>query len=190
MRIKSYCFAYLIVCIYNLFCMEHQKYDYLKSAPFKERMKIAAAWVQECSPIVEIGGAGNPMSKYLKNTKVIVIDPEISRKDDEMAVHIRADFEHWKGQAELENTKYAVIIMALDLNMQCRGWNKLCDLIDGSSKTVIEYSSEYKRAKKQLKDIEKNVLKKRTLVEEFDFSDYNFGKYRSVYPYRTMICLE
>lgn len=164
--------------------------SYLTSQPFKARLELAASWMDDCPIIVEIGGGSNPINKYVTGKRVIVIDPEIKRHDEGSVSHIRKNFENWDDAGELNGKKYAVLLMGLELKMQDGGWHKLFGLIDGSHKAVIEYSVTYKLAKQQVKDIKKNSPKQIIKECDFDFSEKDFSKYKEVFPYRKMICLQ
>lgn len=77
-------------------------------------------------------------------------------------------------------------------NMPEHGWKKLFALVEGSEKTVIEYSATFRKGKKQVKNITANTTKEITLAKDFDFSKEqelptNYDKFT---PYRTMFCLE
>ena len=72
---------------------------------------------------------------------------------------------------DIKKQQYAVVILGLALdNMPTHGWNQLYDLIDGSEKTVIEYSATYRPAKKQFKNIIASITKEKIAEKEFDFS--------------------
>ena len=144
-----------------------QKWDYTKSAAFKkERQERVAQMVQSCDTIVEIGGGQTPISGFLsKDKKVIVIDPRIKRKEEDNVTHLSMGFEKWN------------VILGLHLQMPDGAWKKLHELIDRSSITVIEYSAQDKRAKKQFKDIKSSCTSKQWAEpEEFEISSQELAK--------------
>ena len=172
--------------------MEHKKkkHTYLQSKPFKERLEMAATWVTGCDCVIEIGGARNPISNYIKGIPITVIDPEIRTSERGLVTHIAKRFEHWQEPESIKTQKYAVVIMGLELYMQDNGWQKLYDLINRSDRTIIEYSVQYKVAKRQVKAIVKSVDKEVTNHHEWDLSAHDFSKFAVVHPLRRMICLE
>ncbi len=196
MKLNYPIFTIILVVTTNSYCVKnkknsHKSYKYLQSEPFKERSRLAAQWVKDIDTVVEIGGGQNPISKYTSaDQKIIVIDPEIKRKEEHNITHIGKLFENWDGAGEINGKKYAVIILGLELKMQQDGWNKLFDLINNSQKTVIEYSVTFKTAKNQVKDILNNTDKKITETKDFDLSNHNYKDCPIIYPLRTIICLE
>ncbi len=155
-----------------------QKWDYLKSGAFKKaRQERVAQMVQYCDTIIEIGGGQTPMSGFLpKDKKVIVIDPRIKRKEEENITHLSMGFEKWHEQPV--STNYAVIILGLRLQMPDGAWQRLHDLIERSSMTVIEHSAQDKCAKKQFKDIKSSCTKDWASPEEFEISGQELAKYK------------
>jgi hypothetical protein len=167
------------------------EYPYLDAKIFQERHKAAAELIKDCPIIVEVGGGRNSMACHVGPTqKVIVIDPTIKKRDDERIICVPKKFEEWQGLRDLQEQRYAVVILGLALKMPDHGWNKFFEMINGSELTIIEYSTTYRDAKQQIKAILKNVNK--TVISEriFDFSqEEELKDYDKVNPYRKMICL-
>ncbi|CAN5148320.1 hypothetical protein BH09DEP1_BH09DEP1_6520 [soil metagenome] len=146
-----------IILITSLNAHACEKNSCLVSSVFKKkRQERVAKMVESCDTIVEIGGAGVAMSGFLsKDKKVIVIDPEIRRKEEENVTHVPKKFQDWNEWPK--STNYAVVILGLKLVMPDGGWIKLYELIQGSAITVIEYDAQSKKARKQFKDIRSSV---------------------------------
>lgn len=164
-----------------------QKWACHTSAAFKKaRQERVAQMVAACDLIVEIGGAGAPMSGFVaKDKTVIVIDPKIKRKEEANFTHVPKLFEKWEEQPLSKN--YAVVILGLQLKMPDGAWKKLHALIDGSSLTIIEYSAQNKEARKQFKDIQKSVSKDWKDPVEFEINGYAKHK-GQVLNHRVMQC--
>jgi hypothetical protein len=166
-----------------------QKWPYLQSPAFKKaRQERVAHMVAECDTIVEIGGAGAPMSGFLsKDKKVIVIDPNIKRKEEGNITHIPKPFERWDEQPSSRN--YAVVILGMQLVMPDGAWKKLHTLIDGSALTIIEYSAVNKQARKQFKDIQNSVCKEWLEPVEFEINGFASDEHnRRVFNHRVLQC--
>lgn len=166
-----------------------QKWSYLKSAAFKKaRQERVAQMVAACDMIVEIGGAGVPMSGFVaKDKKVIVIDPEIRRKEEINITHVPKPFEKWDEQPMSKN--YAVVILGLQLKMPDGAWKKLHALIEGSALTIIEYSVQNKKARKQFKDIQKSVSKDWKDPIKFKINGYELAQYKTqILTHRVIHC--
>lgn len=166
-----------------------KKFDYLRSKAFSSRFSIAAQWVKDCDIIIEIGGGNNSIDQVIRDKTVIVIDPAIKRKEEKNLIYFPKNFEYWNNYELFDNKKYAVVILGMDLKLSEIGWKKLFDLINKSEKTVIEYSTTFKDAKKQKKHILNNTNKSITQEKELDFSG-SFNKEQYANPYRKIICLE
>ena len=153
-----------------------QKWPHLASGAFKKaRQEKVAQWVSGCDTIVEIGGAGVPMSGFVpKDKKVIVIDPLIKRKEESNVTHIPKAFQDWNEQPSSKN--YAVVILGLELVMPDGAWKKLHELIEGSAITVIEYAAANKEARKQFKDIQKSVSKSWEAPQEIEIAGYELDE--------------
>lgn len=166
---------FILFFSYNAFSC--QKWPYLKSAAFKKaRQERVAQIVSACDTIIEIGGAGTPMSDFAhKDQTVIVIDPDIKRKEEGTIRHLSFGFEKWKEWPISKN--YAVVILGLHLIMPDGAWRKLYDLIEGSAITVIEYSAHNTEAKKQFKDIKKSVTKAWAEPQEIEINGHELAKY-------------
>lgn len=181
-------------CLYLILITSHSsvlasQWPYLASQPFKQRQKIALEWSADCDTIIEIGGAGTPIDNFVANKNIIVVDPAIAHRENDNVLHVRAKFEDWYKKDLISSNNYAVLILGLALDkMKENGWSKLYELIDNSSKTIIEYSTTYKSAKKQIKSIKKNINKSCVEEHELDLSNYDFSKYKKVNPHRK-ICL-
>lgn len=190
-------FAFSMLLVFagaSLLCApkKNNKSDYLSSPAFKQRLVEAAKWVADVPTIIEVGGGKNPLDAYVQQSKLVVIDPEIKRKeDDERIIHVGKGFEQaWEKEIAFDDQRFAVVIMGLELKMPDHGWNKLYDYIERSEKTVIEWSVQYSLAKTLLKTILKNTTKQITQEKEFDFSQENWADLPEAYPLRKMICLE
>lgn len=168
-----------------------KKYNYLVSAPFRERLVLAAKWTDDCDVIVEIGGGDAPLSAVVTDHReVIVIDPVVKKIRDDKKHHIRKAFQHWSGEDMLKDKKYAVVLLGLELAMPPSGWNKLYDLINNAHKTVIEHSTTYKKAKKQFQNICESTTTYVVMEKEFDFSKEDWTEFVSVHPFRKMSLLQ
>lgn len=181
---KKYFFIVLIISLYAQAC---QKWPYLQSPAFKmARQQRVAKMIASCDTIIEIGGAGSPISGFLSpDKKVIVIDPEIRRKEEGSIKHIPIGFEKWDERPT--STNYAVVILGLELVMPDGAWSKLHDLINGSAMTVIEYSAQNKEARKQFKDIKKSVVKEWLEPEEFEINGHELAQFKGhVFNHRVL----
>lgn len=167
-----------------------QKWPYLQSSAFKKaRQERVAQMVAGCDMVVEIGGAGAPMSGFLdKKTQVIVIDPEIKRKEEGNVKHIPIGFEKWDERPISKN--YAVVILGLQLEMPDGAWQKLHELISGSAITIIEYAAQNKEARKQFKDIKQSTQTKEWQEpEEFEICGHELNKFKGhVFNHRVLQC--
>lgn len=167
------------------------KWSYEQSSAFKKaRQEHVAQMVAAYDTIIEIGGAGTPMSGFLpKDKTVIVIDPKIKRKEEGKVKHIPIGFEKWDEQPTSGN--YAVVILGLQLEMPDGAWQKLHDLIERSKITVIEYAAQNKEARKQFKDIQQSTSHKKQWQElvEFEINGYELKKYKGqVFNNRILQC--
>lgn len=177
----------------NRYYQNYQKnLNYLKAPCFEERHKQAIDWTQDCEFIIEIGGGAKPISQFIKDRPVIVIDPIIRSCNDGRIMHIGQKFENWEGiPLELQGKPYAVVILGLALDhMSESGWINLYGLINGAKTAIIEYSSTYRQAEAQFKKIKKNTNKIKVYTRQLDLSENNFRKYQMVRPLRKMICLQ
>ena len=165
------------------------KWPYLQSAAFKKaRQERVAQMVAACDTIIEIGGAGTPMSGFMpKDKTVIVIDPEIKRKEEGKITHIPKPFEKWQEQPVSKN--YAVVILGLQLQMPDGAWKKLHNLINGSALT-IEYAAQNKEARKQFKDIQASVVKEWQEPQEIEINNgYELKQFKGqVFNHRILHC--
>lgn len=176
---------FILFFSYNAFSC--QKWPYLQSSAFKKaRQERVAQMVAGCDTIVEIGGAGAPMSGFVSKDKtVIVIDPEIRRKEEGKVKHIPMGFEKWDERPISKN--YAVVILGLQLIMPDGAWKKLYKLIENSTLTVIEYAAQNTEAKKQFKDIKKSSTKNWAEPQEIEINGYELNKYRGqVFNHRVL----
>ncbi len=185
---KSFLVLMILVCVpyYAAAC---QKWPYLASPAFKEqRQKKVVEMVAGCDTVIEIGGAGAPMSGFLpKDKKVIVIDPEIRRKEEGNITHVPKPFEKWDGKFDSNN--YAVVILGLQLVMPDGAWKKLHTLIDGSAITVIEYAAQNREARKQFKDISASVTKSWQAPLELEITGHELAKFKgTVFNHRILHC--
>lgn len=131
------------------------------------RHEKAAAYLNDVDTVIEIGGAGRPISKFVSGKRVIVIDPVINRFDGKNVTFIKKSIENW--DCKVESANYAVVLMGLSLTIRDqRGWNKLYTLIDGAKKVVIEHSEMHKDGKKQYEQILRNTNKKLMNEESFN----------------------
>lgn len=194
MHLKYVLVPLIITFIPQIHTMKRHKKNpltYLQSQPFQGRLTLAAQWIKDCNLVIEIGGAGNPISNFVKDKEIIVIDPAISTRAEPHATHIKKAFEQWEIPSDVFLKKYAVVILGLALDkMPEPGWKKLYNLIDTSQQTVVEYSTTYKPAKNQIKWIKKNIAKKVDQEIELDLSKCDFSQYSQVHPYRKMICFK
>lgn len=166
-----------------------EKWPHLKAPAFKKaRQEHVAQMVSNCDTIIEIGGAGAPMSGFVpKDKTVIVIDPKIRRKEEGNITHIRCGFEEWDEQPISKN--YAVVILGLQLEMPDGAWKKLHDLIEGSACTIIEYAAQNKKAKKQFKDIKASVSKVWQEPQEIEINGHELAQLRGqVFNHRILQC--
>lgn len=178
---------FFILLFFSCSAFACQKWPYLQSAAFKKaRQQRVAKIVAACDTIIEIGGAGAPLSGFLpSDKKVIVIDPEIKRKEEGNIKHIPIGFEKWDEQPTSAN--YAVVILGLELVMPDGAWPKLYELIDRSAMTIIEYSAQNKEARKQFKDIKNSVIKDWRDAEEFEINGYELSQFKGqVFNHRVL----
>lgn len=149
--------------------VQKKAWNYLKSGAFKERLKKAAEFVQDCDTIVEIGGGDSSIDSEIKDKDVIVVDPVCKRTEKDKSTHIRSTFQRW--DAQVSSTNYAVVLLGLKLEkMDIKDWQKLYDLINRSKKLVLEYSRENAIGLDQAKTIKKNIEKKLIDHEDFDIT--------------------
>ena len=171
---------------------KYNKWDYLSSKPFQIRQEKVAEFLQEknheeIDTIIEIGGAGCPMSQFITDRNVIVIDPAVKRIEDKLVTHIRTSFQKWNVQ--LTSEKYAVVLLGLHLEkMDIKDWQKLYSLINGAQRMVLEYSKKNQIGLDQMQTIAKETRKVMELIatEEFTISSDNSHKYHSIWPDRVM----
>lgn len=180
---KSLYFIILFLCTTQA-C---QKWPYLQPSAFKNaRQERVAHMVDGCDTIIEIGGAGAPISGFVpKDKKVIVIDPKIKRKEQDNITHVPKPFEKWHEMPTSKN--YAVVILGLQLQMPDGAWKKLHSLIEGSAVTVIEYAAQNKEAKKQFRDIQESVSKVWDEPQEIEITGYELEQFKGhVFNHRVL----
>ena len=155
---------YLILCLsFQVFSMEKK----ISLEEVYNRQYFAATYLKNLSiPIViEIGGGQDCLSSYLKNKKIIVIDPVLRPSKVEGTEFIGQSFEDVR--LDLDKN-YGVAILGLQLHFTNENsWLKLYDLINGAQRTIIEYAADFTAAKKQIKNIHKNC--KVNCVKELPF---------------------
>ncbi|MFZ0566286.1 MAG: hypothetical protein WAM28_08900 [Chlamydiales bacterium] len=166
-----------------------REWPYLTSEALKTRYAITAYLLRDSDTIVEIGGYKTPISDFVTDKTVIVIDPKMKAKNNSQVFHLPIKFQDWE-EEQLKNSDYAVVILGLDLHMDNDAWQKLFKLINASRKTVIEFSTSYKPARKQFQYICENINKKPTLTMKLDLSNTDSSKYPEYYPFREIYCLE
>ena len=165
-----------------------REWPYLTSEALKTRYAIAAYWLRDHDTVVEIGGYKTPISSFVNDKQVIVIDPKIEAKNDDRVKHLSIKLQEW--DADVKSSNYAVVILGMDLHMDEDAWHKLYRLINSSRKTIIEFSSSYKPAREQFEAICRGTSKKITVNVKLDLSANDGSKYPEFYPLRELYCLE
>jgi hypothetical protein len=159
------------------------EWKYLYSEPFKTRYVLAADFLKNCDEIIEIGGYKTPISDFVENKKIIVIDPIIEFKQEKDVTHLPILFQKWDRKVCTDN--YGVLILGLDLlGMKEVDWQNLYDLIDKSKVTVLEFSIDYLESKEQFEKILKNVNKHIKMTLTLDLSENTYDLTNS-WPPRT-----
>lgn len=188
---------YFLLLFYLIagFCEEkedwiaHREWPYLTSEALKSRYAIAAYLLRGSPMIIEIGGYKTPISDFILDTKVIVIDPKIIPKKEKKVLHVSLKLQDWDDR-EINAKPFDLIILGMDLHLDDQGWKKLYKLINLSRKTILEFSMSYKPALEQFKKICENITKKPTLTIKLDLSENDQSGYPEFYPFRKMVCFE
>ena len=166
----------------------NKEWPYLTSEALKTRYAITSYLLRDCDTIIEIGGYKTPISDFVKDKNVIVIDPKIEAKNEGKVIHLPIKLQDWNDP--IKSSNYAVVILGMDLHLDDNGWNKLIMLINNSKKTILEFSSFWKPAYEQFKKICELTNKKSKLIVKLDLSENDGSKYPEFYPYRNIHCLE
>jgi hypothetical protein len=168
----------------KLHCKE---WNYLFSEVFKTRYVVAAYHMQNCDEIIEIGGYKTPISQFIKNKKITVIDPLSPKFDSPLVKHYQMTLDKYLQTygKSIPKSKYGIIILGLYLkDISAETWNYLYKLISESTITIIETPIEWSTSVDQFKQILKNTRKKISMQIAFDFSNNNFGELHNSYPPR------
>ena len=104
----------LVVCLLNCF-IHAEEWPYLLSEPLKSRYAVASYLLRDCDEIIEIGGYKTPISGFVLDKKVTVIDPKTEPKNDKRVRHFPVPFQDWDNQ--ITSLNYGVIILGLDLHL-------------------------------------------------------------------------
>lgn len=166
-----------------------REWPYLTSEALKTRYALTAYLLRDSQVLVEVGGYKTPISGFVDNKTVIVIDPKIEAMSEPQKIHLPIKLQDWNEQ-EIQGVDYSLVILGMDLHLDDSGWEKLFNLINNSKKTIIEFSSSYKPARKQFTHILDHVTKNSTLVVKLDLSDNDGSSYPEFYPYREIYSLE
>jgi len=142
------------------------EFSYLLTEQFQTRYAITAFLLRDCEQIVEIGGYRTPISGFIKDKTVHVVGPKVMYSTSPSAFHHHMTFQNWK-VPELNN--YGLALLGLDIHGS--DWQKLYDLIDRSTRTVIEVPVNYNSSMEQLEDILENVEKKIKFRIIMDFTE-------------------
>lgn len=167
----------------------NREWPYLTSEVLKTRYAIVAYLLRDYATIVEIGGYKTPISDFVSGKKIIVIDPKIAAKKDSNVTHLSIKLQNWD-EKEIENSKYALIILGMDLrDMDDIAWEKLFSLINNATAVILEFSSSYKLAQQQFNSICKKTSKKINMTIKLDLSKNDGSKYHEFYPFREIYFL-
>jgi len=148
------------------------KWAYLLTEQFQTRYAVAAYLLRDCEQIIEIGGYKTPISSFIKDKRIDVIDPEVCHSFNPMAQHHAIDFQDWKPAADIHD--YGLLLLGMDIKGEsCL--DKLCKLINGSIKTVIGIPANYSPSVDQLVSLLNKTQKKVTFKIAMDFRDDPYG---------------
>ncbi len=191
--LSKYFLVALVIAHCSLICAEeewitHREWPYLTSEALKTRYAITSYLLRDCDMIIEIGGYKTPISDFVTDKDVIVIDPKIERKITEKVVHLPIKIQDWNGS--IRSSNYAVVILGMDLHLDDSGWKRVFELINGSKRTVIEFSASYKPAHQQFKFICDNITKNKSVGVKLDLTENDTSKYLEFYPHRNLYCFE
>lgn len=179
---KIIVYSLLSICLFTFEPIKTTEWNYLITEPFRIRYAVAAYLLRSCDEIIEIGGYKTPMSDFVQNKRVTVIDPLVTPKTTEYATNLAIPFQNWRGKPSAKN--YGVALLGLELHMPDYTWPKLFDLINKSQKTVIEVSN-FEFCQKQFKMITQNVSKKISIIIDLDLSENDFSQIgKDSYPPR------
>lgn len=189
---KCFCLALVVLPCSGMYANEEwittREWPYLTAEALQTRYAITSYLLRDCDTIIEIGGYRTPISQFVTDKTVIVIDPKIEQKISEKVVHLPLKIQDW--DFSIESANYAVVILGMDLHLDEKGWKKVLELIHGSKRTILEFSDSYKPARQQFQYICENTSKNRTVCVKLDLSENDASPYPEFYPYRNLYCLE
>ncbi len=190
--LMNYNFILTVVLFVSFFNLNSSQWLYLKSEAFKTRYVLAANYLKNCSEVIEIGGYKTPISDFLDDRKITVIDPYTNPRNDQMVNHYLGTLDSWAKETNKYRPlgNYGVLILGFHLEeMSYFAWNYLYELISSSEITIIEFPIDWQPSKDQFSSVLANTNKKIQMRIILDLAGNDFGDSTNSWPPRTMRCL-
>jgi hypothetical protein len=171
----------IILITYSHFSFGVDPWPYLNTEVFKTRSVIAAYILRDCLEIIEIGGYKTPLSDFIPNKKITVIDPKVIPKQTSLVQCLAISFKDWIGNATEQ--KYGVCILGLRLlDMNDQAWKKLYALINNAYRVVIEVPITYPPSTQQWNQMLPHINKKIIMQILLDLDNNNFKYVMPTHP--------
>lgn len=154
---------------------------HLQGAGARIRQAIAADAIRECRHIVEVGGAGLPITRFLRHVpeSVTVIDPKITPWEAEMlngrpcrVRHLAQKFQ--AGRLHVPDGGLAVVLLGLSLKPfggEPAVTTALVDLCRRADLVVIEYPVTLARSQDQAPSLIDDATLREVMCVDLDIRD-------------------
>lgn len=183
---KNFLLISLLLTTNHLICS--MGWAYLKSEPFKIRYVIAAYYLNNCTEIIEIGGYKTPISDFLENKKITVIDPLVEPRRSDFVYHYTGELKEWMYDYNnyIPENNYGLLMLGFYLeNMDDESWRYLYKMVNNSVITIIECPIDWQQSLEQLDQVLSATNKKIFMQIVLDLSGNDFGDLTDSWPPRT-----
>lgn len=144
------------------------QWAYLLTEQLKTRYAVAAFLLRDCKTIVEIGGYKTPISDFVKDKPIHVIDPLVDPSTNPLAIHHRVGVQDWRPPGNLKD--FGLIMLGIHLTGICC-WADLHELVNRSTRTIIGVAQNWKPSRDQFAGIQASVNKKKCTRIIMDFTE-------------------
>ena len=152
---------------------------YLKHPAVRSRSMLAAAHLEDCSHILEIGGFGTPINEIVKDKQVTVIDPLIESCVGNNHVHIRGSFL----DISPPPGDYGLIALGMHFEPEDKSsWEHFAKFVKLSKRTVVEFASTFSPSRDIFNHLVDNLSFTEKLCIKMDFTENNMTGYDHGYP--------
>ena len=156
-----------------------KEWKYLWTEPFKARYAVAAYFLKDCPFILEIGGYKTPISDFVCNKTVHVVDPRTDKKHEGNIHHfpiMLKEYPHTPPQP------YGLVILGLELHLYEEEWQRIFDLVRNAATVVIETPIEHPTSVDQFNKILQNTNRPIKHTIKLDLSQNDFSDLEDTAP--------